>query len=105
MKTLTDAIVSLYPDSFFVLHNEDYDKLEWYSKNEEKPSKDILLDELNRLQQLDNKNKYKNNRAQEYPPLEDLADAVYWQSKGDNSKMQAYLMACDAVKQKYPKGA
>jgi len=105
MKTLTDAIVSLYPNCFFVLHNEDYEMLEWYSKEHKKPSKEILLAELTRLQELDNKMQYKTSRAQEYPPLEDLADALYWQNKGDNSKMQIYLTACEAVKQKYPKGA
>jgi len=47
---------------------------------------------------------YRRQRAQQYPPLQDLADALYWQSKGDNSKMQIYLAACESVKQKYPKG-
>lgn len=48
---------------------------------------------------------YKRQRQPEYPPLQDLADALYWQNKGDSSKMQAYLAACEAVKQKYPKEA
>ena len=38
-----------------------------------------------------------------YPPLADLADALYWQSKGDNSKMDAYNAAVEAVKQRFPK--
>lgn len=38
-----------------------------------------------------------------YPPLTDLADALYWNSKGDNTKLNAYYAACDAVKTKYPK--
>lgn len=42
-------------------------------------------------------------RAANYPPLADLADALYWQSQGDTSKLEAYLAACDAVKRKYPK--
>lgn len=44
-----------------------------------------------------------NRRKVEYPPLEDLADAIYWQSKGDSSKMTEYLAKCEAVKLKYPK--
>ena len=47
---------------------------------------------------------YRRQRVTEYPPLQDLADALYWQSKGDNSKMEAYVAACEAVKEKYPKG-
>jgi hypothetical protein len=32
-----------------------------------------------------------------------LADALYHQSKGDETKLTAYLAKCEAVKQKYPK--
>jgi hypothetical protein len=46
---------------------------------------------------------YAERRAQEYPPLSDFADATYWQSKGDDTKMIAYLAACELVKAKYPK--
>jgi hypothetical protein len=42
-------------------------------------------------------------RSSEYPPLQDLADALYWQSKGDSTKMNAYIQKCDDVKVKYPK--
>lgn len=38
-----------------------------------------------------------------YPPLADLADAIYWQSQGDNSKLNAYNAAVAAVKAKFPK--
>lgn len=47
---------------------------------------------------------YQRLRQPEYPPLADLADALYWQAQGDESKMTAYLAAVEAVKQKYPKG-
>ena len=46
---------------------------------------------------------YIAKRQPEYPPLTDLADALYHQSKGDETKMTAYLAKCEAVKQKYPK--
>ena len=48
-------------------------------------------------------NAYITKRAPEYPPLTDLADALYHQSKGDETKLTAYLAKCEAVKQKYPK--
>jgi hypothetical protein len=48
-------------------------------------------------------NAYKYKREPEYPPLSDLADALYHQSKGDETKLTAYLAKCEAVKQKYPK--
>lgn len=42
-------------------------------------------------------------RRDAYPPLADLADALYWQSQGDDSKMEAYNAAVAAVKAKFPK--
>jgi hypothetical protein len=47
--------------------------------------------------------KYQRDRAPEYPSAQELADALYWQSKGDNNKMAAYITACETVKAKYPK--
>ena len=46
---------------------------------------------------------YIAKRQAEYPPLTDLADALYHQSKGDETKLTAYLTNCEEVKTKYPK--
>lgn len=45
---------------------------------------------------------YQKMRAREYPKAEVLADALYWQAKGDRTKMDAYLAACEVVKKRYP---
>jgi len=42
-------------------------------------------------------------RAAAYPPLADLADALYWQVQGDDSKIAAYMASCAAVKVQFPK--
>ena len=102
---LTDALLSLRPTAEWSLYGNDYAKLIWHHNDSQPPTLEELNVEIARLQQDYNNKLYQRQRELEYPPLKDLADAVYWQSKGDNSKMQAYLMACDAVKQKYPKGA
>ena len=47
--------------------------------------------------------KYKDDRKPLYPPLEDFADAMYWNSKGDSSKLTAYYAACEKVKTDNPK--
>ena len=47
---------------------------------------------------------YQRQRAPKYPPAADLADGLYWASKGDNTKLTEYYEACEAVKTKYPKG-
>ena len=47
--------------------------------------------------------KYKDDRKPLYPPLEDFADAMYWNSKGDSRKLTAYYAACEKVKADNPK--
>ena len=52
----------------------------------------VELDKLN----------YKTDRKPLYPPLGDFADAMYWNSKGDSSKLTAYYAACEKVKTDNP---
>lgn len=78
--------------------------LVWHSKNISMPTKDQIENEILRLQEEYKTTTYQRLRKPEYPPLTDLADALYWQSQGDDSKMQEYLLAVQAVKDKYPKG-
>lgn len=46
---------------------------------------------------------YARRRAAEYPPIEELADALVHQAAGDDTKLTAYLDACKAVKSRFPK--
>ena len=46
---------------------------------------------------------YQRDRQPEYPPLADLADALYWSSQGDNTKLDEYYAKVGAVKAKHPK--
>ena len=41
---------------------------------------------------------YQSVRQPLYPSLGDFADAMYWNSKGDSSKLTAYYAACEKVK-------
>ena len=63
----------------------------------------LVSTELARLKSLAKATEYQRNRQREYPPLTELADALYHQQNGDDTKMTAYLAKCEAVKQKYPK--
>ena len=47
-------------------------------------------------------NEYKVSRAKEYPDFKDYLDGIV---KGDTAQVQAYIDACNAIKNKYPKGA
>jgi|TARA_R110000824_G_C15001318_1_gene656260 hypothetical protein len=50
-----------------------------------------------------NAQEYKVLRKDRYPALQDLADAIYWGEKGDDSLMTAYVAACEKVKEDFPK--
>lgn len=45
---------------------------------------------------------YKYQRAAEYPDFREYLDGIV---KGDQAQIDAYIAACQAVKNKYPKGA
>ena len=46
---------------------------------------------------------YQSTRRPLYPSLGDFADAMYWNSKGDSTKLEAYYAACEKVKTDNPK--
>ena len=50
-----------------------------------------------------NKLSYQSVRQPLYPSLGEFADAMYWNSKGDSSKLTAYYAACEKVKTDNPK--
>ena len=105
---LTQALVNLRPGAKFncYVDNENNTvptKLEWLSPEFNIPTQEEIDAEIARMTAEWNATEYQRLRKPEYPPLADLADALYWQAQGDNSKMTAYLAAVDAVKSKYPK--
>lgn len=102
MIDLATVLKSLKPEAQFSVVNDDIDNITWL-KIDEIPTKEEILLEKTRLENEYQATEYQRLRQPEYPPLEDLADALYWQSKGDDSKMVSYLQACDEVKNKYPK--
>ena len=100
MITKTHALFSLRPGAEWTLRGDD---LEWLDTKQTRPTDTEIAAEIIRLQTEYNAQEYARKRAPEYPPLTDLADALYHQSKGDETKMTAYLAKCETVKQKYPK--
>jgi hypothetical protein len=57
----------------------------------------IDMDAVNAWQ---NPEAYKYQRAAEYPDFREYLDGIV---KGDQTQVQAYIDACNAVKAKYPK--
>jgi len=87
--TLTKAIYQLNPSVVTIRGDVAYDA------NEQVVSYDLTAAEA-----LVAANTYKQQRAQEYPPITDYLDGVV---KGDQAQIDAYIAACLAVKAKYPK--
>ena len=95
---ITDAIISLRPNSPFILESDDISRLEWKDKNTSPPTPQEIENELNRLHQDFYTVEYKNLREKEYPTIKDQLDLLYHQGyDGWKDKIKE-------IKDKYPKG-
>jgi hypothetical protein len=103
MITAKDALISIRPGAQWAWSGTEYSGLTWLDTEQTKPTVEEINTEIERLKAAELARYYQQPRQAEYPPLTDLADALYWQSQGDDSRMTAYLAACEAVKIKYPK--
>lgn len=103
IPNIIDALNSLKPNSEWTLVGKEYSNLEWLDKTQTKPTEEEVNQEIQRLQAEYEATEYQRQRAPEYPDLKELADALYWNSKGDNSKLEEYYVKCEEVKNKYPK--
>jgi hypothetical protein len=99
---ISSALLSLVPNAKFGIEDNNWDKLQWVDERP-CPPKEQVMAEVERLRLDWESKEYQRLRQPAYPPMSDYLDAIYWQSKGDNSKMEVYLAAVDAVKQRFPK--
>ena len=104
----TEALLSLYPNCAWGWgHNDDeeydYNDLDWFETDIPKPTFEEIKEKALHLEQEYKATEYQILRSPEYPPITDLADALYWNSKGDSSHLEEYYAACEEVKNKYPK--
>lgn len=100
---ITKALVNLRPGAQWSLNGDEYEGLVWLDEIQTKPTEEEVNQEIERLKAEYEKKKYQRLRAPEYPDLKELADALYWSSKGDNTRLDEYYAKCEAVKLKYPK--
>jgi hypothetical protein len=101
--SLVNAIVSLYPNAHWEIEDDEYDKLIWKSEDIPKPSLEELQTESARLGAIWVQTQYQRDRKYEYPPITDLADALFHQQNGNNEPMTEYLAKVQAVKDRFPK--
>lgn len=94
------ALVNICPGTSWVVENNTYEGIKWYSDLNLKPSKQVVEAEVNRLKAAWENSEYQRLRQIEYPPITDYLDGVV---KGDQQQIADYITACQAVKAKYPK--
>lgn len=104
IANISSAIQSLRPGAQYVVRGEEYSGIEWMDQVLTQPTESEVTAEIDRLKNYYETIKYQDLRRFEYPSVTELADALYWQSQGDETKMTKYLAAVQAVKIKYPKG-
>jgi hypothetical protein len=97
---IADALNSLCPNSSWVLNGEDYENIEWFSNDVQKPTKNEINLKIKSLQEEYDSLEYQRLRAAEYPDFKEYLDGVV---KGDQSQINAYIAKCIEVKEKYPK--
>ena len=71
------AVLSLVPDAEVTVRGNDVDSIEWHSKHEILPTKDEILQEIDRIAERDALEFYKHQRKLEYPPIGDQLDALF----------------------------
>jgi tRNA A37 N6-isopentenylltransferase MiaA len=94
----SQAILSLVPDAEFVIRE---DVIDWHNPAVAPVTEAEIQAEITRLQAEYAANEYQRLRAAEYPDFREYLDGVV---KGDQTQIDAYIAACQAVKAKYPKG-
>jgi hypothetical protein len=101
---MLEAIRNLRPGANFAINGDTYEGLIWNDENELlPPTKEEVELEIERLQEEYERTQYQRDRKPEYPDLKEFVDAYYWAQKGDNTKMNEYILKCDKIKDKYPK--
>lgn len=94
---ITDAIISLRPNSSFILENDNISQLEWKDSGTVPPTLEEIQNELNRLQQDFSSIEYKNLREKEYPNIKDQLDILFHQG------YDGWKKVIQEIKDKYPK--
>ena len=94
---IIDAIIALKKDAKCILHNNDFDTVEWEDGNPDNITKEQVEEKLAELQEIYESFSYKRKRKPEYPSLKECVHAIL----DDNlEELQAKRLA---VKEKYPK--
>ena len=95
---IIDAILKINPNAEVVVRGDDIDtcEIEWHNGTSE-ISKTDIKNKMSELQTEYDNNKYKRDRAAEYPSIKDQLDDIY------HNGVDGWKTTIKAVKDKYPK--
>jgi hypothetical protein len=95
---INDAVLSLVPGAQVKIVGDVIE--EWINPSTPPVTDEQIQAEIIRLQADYDSKLYQRKRELEYPDFRDYLDGIV---KGDQTQIQAYITACQAVKTKYPK--
>lgn len=94
---LSAALMSLRPRADWILRGDKYSGLEWFDKNQTKPTREEVFQKQEELKYQEEVKEYQRQRAAEYPPYADQLDKIF------HDGIDAWKLSIQAVKDKYPK--
>lgn len=109
---IADALLRLQPNAQFAIDGEVVEWIEqsdgsfkanniqWVDTSIPFPERQELDEMIETIKLEYESLRYRKLRAKEYPDFKDYLDGIV---KGDQTQIQAYIDACLAVKDKYPK--
>jgi hypothetical protein len=97
--SLFKALKRAYPTALFTVFDSGY--IDWRDNIIKQPTQAEVDSLVADYEAHKNKYEYRELRASEYPDFIEYIDGIV---KGDSEQVQSYIDACNAVKNKYPKG-
>ena len=97
------ALQTLRPRAQWSL-NGSYGTLNWVDEEQDKPSEQEVLNEIERLTDVQTQLNYRGKRKDEYPPIQDQLDML-WHAMDEDvlPKVDGFYDLLKSVKDKYPK--
>jgi hypothetical protein len=99
MIRISDAIITLKPNSEWTIRGNDYSQLEWLDTDTTKPTKSEIDAEIIRLQAVEDTQLYARNRKEEYDALNQF-ELISDDAAGSTT---THVDAIAAIKTKWPK--
>lgn len=102
MNFIVEALHALKPGAEWSLNGNNYEGLTWLEPSEEDggqtmPSKEEVLNEIDRLKEVYNNTKYQRDRVKAYPSITEQLDMIYHEG------IDAWKIKIQEIKDTYPK--